>query len=78
LYAGTFTKLGKPADAALAYREALQLNPAQGNWWIGLGVALEQIGDKTGAGEAYQRALQTRLSTELRDYAQQKSKELAR
>jgi MSHA biogenesis protein MshN len=76
LYAGASTKLGKPADAAQAYRDALQLNPAQGNWWIGLGVALEQSGDKAGAGEAYQRALQTRLGAELHDYAQQKAREL--
>ncbi|OYY95302.1 MAG: hypothetical protein B7Y41_02000 [Hydrogenophilales bacterium 28-61-23] len=76
LYASTAAKLGKPADAALAYREALQSNPEQGNWWIGLAVALEKTGDQNEAGAAYQRALQTRLSAELRDYAQQKTREL--
>ncbi len=80
LYAGTLAKLGKTDDAAQAYREALRLNPTQGNWWIGLAVALEQGDGKTetkaDAGAAYQRALQTRLSNELREFAQQKVREL--
>ncbi|MDP2787788.1 MAG: tetratricopeptide repeat protein [Pseudomonadota bacterium] len=82
LYASTLAKLGKPGDAAQAYREALRPNPAQGgqaergNWWIGLAVALEQNGEKVEAAAAYQRALQTRLSSELREFAQQKAREL--
>lgn len=76
LYASTLAKLGKPAEAVQAYREALRLNPDQGNWWIGFAVALEQIGAKTDAGAAYQRALQARLSNALRDFAQQKAREL--
>jgi MSHA biogenesis protein MshN len=76
LYASTLAKLGKPGDAAQAYREALRLNPAQGAGWIGLAVALEQSGDKNEAAAAYQRALQTRLSAELHDFAQQKAREL--
>jgi len=76
LYASTLAKLGKPEDAAQAYREALRLNSGQGNWWIGLAVALEQTGGNAEAGAAYQRALQTRLSAELREFAQQKVREL--
>lgn len=76
LYASTLAKLGKAGDAAQAYREALRLDPTQGNWWIGLAVALEQGDEKTEAAAAYQRALQTRLSSELREFAQQKAREL--
>lgn len=76
MYASTLNKLGKREDAVQAYREALRLNPAQGNWWIGLAVALEQGGETADAAAAYQRALQTRLSGELRDFAQQKVREL--
>lgn len=76
LYASTQAKLGKPAESALAYREALRLDPSQGNWWIGLAVALEKSNARADAGAAYQRALQTRLSGELRDYAQQQAIEL--
>jgi Flp pilus assembly protein TadD len=75
LYAGTLTRLEQPGEAARAYREALRLDATQGNWWIGMAVALEQISDPAAAGEAYRRALQTRLSNELRDFAQQKLRE---
>lgn len=74
LYAGTLHKLGKSAEAATAYREAVRLDPSQGNWWIGMAVALEQTGDAAAAGAAYQRATLTRLSGELREFAQQKAR----
>lgn len=77
LYAGTLNKLGKPVDAASAYREAVRLDSSQGNWWIGMAVALEQSGDPAAAGAAYQRALQTRLGGELREFAQQKARILS-
>jgi MSHA biogenesis protein MshN len=76
LYASTLAKLGKRSEATQAYREALRLDPTQGNWWIGLAVALEQGSENADAGAAYQRALQTRLSSELREFAQQKAREL--
>jgi MSHA biogenesis protein MshN len=77
LYASTVAKLGKPAESAQAYREALRLDPNQGNWWIGMAVALEKSNAKADAGAAYQRALQTRLSGELREFAEQKARSLA-
>lgn len=76
LYAGTLHKLGKSGEAATAYREAVRLDPSQGNWWIGMAVALEQSGDAEAAGATYQRALQTRLGGELREFAQQKARAL--
>ncbi len=76
LYAGTLHKLGKSGEAATAYREAVRLDPSQGNWWIGMAVALEQAGDTEAAGATYQRALQTRLGGELREFAQQKARAL--
>jgi MSHA biogenesis protein MshN len=77
LYASTQAKLDKPAESALAYREALRLDPNQGNWWIGMAVALEKSNARTDAGAAYQRALQTRLGGELREFAAQKARSLA-
>ena len=76
LYAGTLAKLEQPNESAQAYREALQLDPTQGNWWIGMAVALERSNAMPEAGAAYQRALQTRLSVEMRDFAQQRTREL--
>ena len=72
LYAGALHKLGKPAEAASAFREAVRLDASQGKWWLGMAVALEQAGDPAAAEAAYRRALQTRLSSELREYAQQR------
>lgn len=76
LYAGTLTKLEQASESAQAYREALRLDPAQGNWWIGMAVALERSGAIADAAASYQRALQTRLSVEMRDFALQRTREL--
>jgi MSHA biogenesis protein MshN len=77
LYASTQAKLDKPGESALAYREALRLDSNQGNWWIGMAVALEKSNARADAGAAYQRALQTRLGGELREFAEQKTRSLA-
>lgn len=76
LYAGALVKLARHAEAAQAWREALRGNPDQGVWWVGLGVALEQVGQRPDAAQAYQRAQQTRLSAELREFAAGKAAEL--
>jgi len=76
LYAGVLAKSGQHEEAAQAYREATRLNPAHGPWWMGLAVSLEQIGQRPDAAAAYQRALQTRLSPELREFAARKAGDL--
>ncbi len=77
LYAGVLGKSGHPEEAARAYREAARLNPNYGPWWIGLAVSLEQIGQRPDAAAAYQRALQTKLNTEVREFAARKAGDLA-
>lgn len=77
LYAGVLGKSGRHEEAAQAYREAARLNPEHGPWWIGLAVSLEQTGQRPDAASAYQRALQTRLSPEVREFAARKAGELA-
>ena len=72
LYAGTLAKLGQVEESAAAYREALRRDAGQGAWWVGLGVVLEQAGQPGQASEAYARAVQTRVSVELREYAAQR------
>lgn len=76
LYAGVLGKSGQPGEAAQAYREAARLNPNHGPWWIGLGVSLEQAGQRPDAAAAYQRALQTKLGAEVREFAAKKAAEL--
>ena len=76
LYAAILNQLGRVEDTAQAYREATRLDPDHGPWWLGLAVALEQGEHKAEAAEAYRRALQTRLSAEVREFATQKTQEL--
>lgn len=53
------TQEGHFADAATAYRLAIALEPAQPRWWLGLAVALDNLGDAAAARSAYQGALDT-------------------
>ncbi len=76
LYAGVLSKIGRNEEAIAAYREAARQNPAHGPWWLGLAVTLEQADQRQEAAAAYQRALQTRLSAELREFAAKKAAEL--
>lgn len=76
LYAGVLGKSGRHEEAAQAYREAARLNPGHGPWWIGLAVSLEQTGSRADAAIAYQRALQTKLGAEVREFAVKKAAEL--
>jgi len=76
LYAGVLGKSGHHEEAVRAYREAARLNPGHGPWWIGLAVSLEQTGSRADAAAAYQRALQTKLGAEVREFAVKKAAEL--
>ncbi len=65
----------KPDEAAEFYRRALQLKPADGRSWVGLGLALEAEGHRPEAREAFRRALSTEnLSPDLEALAQRKSR----
>lgn len=46
--------------ADIAYTAAVHLEPAIALWWFRLGSVREQVGDKTGASDAYRRALNLR------------------
>jgi MSHA biogenesis protein MshN len=76
LYASTLAKLNRSEESGAAYREALRHDPSQGAWWVGLGVVLERSGNKAEAGDAYVRALQSRLSGELKEFAAQRAQAL--
>lgn len=76
LYASTLARLGQAEDCAAAYREALRRDPAQGAWWVGLGVALEHAGQSGKAAEAFANVGKTNASAELKDYAAQRLREL--
>ncbi len=78
LYAGVLEKSGQAETATHAYREAARMDPGHGLWWVGLAVSLEQAGSRAEAATAYQRALQTRLGADIREFVTKKSEELGK
>lgn len=55
--AALYLRLAQHPEAAQQYEQALRLQPGNGNWWIGLGLALEGQGRGSEARQAYSRAL---------------------
>lgn len=75
LYAFMLQKQQRFAEAAERFRAALALRPAEGRWWFGLAVALEQVGHHEEARQAYAKAKETgNLPAELAATAEQKLK----
>lgn len=59
-------RLGRSREAAERYLLATRLSPADGRWWLGLGLAFEAEGRPSEAREAFLRAKQSgNLSPEL-------------
>ena len=53
-----------------SYRRLLQFDPGQGNWWVGMAIALDMQNKDSLAKEAYRRGLESRnTSKALSDYA---------
>jgi MSHA biogenesis protein MshN len=65
-------------EAAAAYRAALALRPAEARWWLGLGISLEAMQERSAASQAYARALAgAGLSPDLERYAHARQSALA-
>ena len=68
-------RLGRNKEAAEHYRQAALLAPADGRWWLGLGLAHDAEGRSTEAREAFLRARQTgNLGPDLQALIEQKLK----
>lgn len=53
------------------------LRPEQASWQLGLGIALEQLGERAAAGQHYRLALQGRgLDDDSRRYARERAQAL--
>ena len=56
-----------------AYRGLVDSDALRGDWWVGLGIALDAQGKLANARRAYKQGLKTKhISEPLRDYAQQR------
>lgn len=76
--AALYQRSGRHEDAIKNYKEALATRPAEGKWWLGLGISLEAKPDAAAARDAYRRALDTgRLPANLTRYAEDRLKALA-
>lgn len=66
-------RLGRARESVDFYQTATRLAPAEGRWWLGLGLALESDGRVVQAREAYANARATgTLGAELQTYVEQK------
>lgn len=69
LMAALYEQLKQPQMAAQIYQQLLEVQPGNGVWWMGLGIALEDLQQPAAARDAYQKALRSHsLSTQVRAY----------
>ncbi|MCQ4348622.1 tetratricopeptide repeat protein [Pseudomonas stutzeri] len=74
LLAATYQQTGQWRDSARLYRNLVLLRPSQANWQLGLGIALERLGDPAGAAQHYRQALQGQgLDDASRRYARERA-----
>ncbi|MDH3561638.1 MAG: tetratricopeptide repeat protein [Gammaproteobacteria bacterium] len=78
LLGGLYQRNGEPGTAAGHYRTALQYAPGHGEWWLGLGLSLEQAGNSAEARAAYGQALKLPLDSALQNYVGTRMKRLSR
>lgn len=57
LLAALYERSNKDAFAVKIYQQLLSINPKNGNWWFGLGISEDKLGNKSEAINAYSRAL---------------------
>lgn len=73
----TLQKLGRNAEAAVAFQAALCGVPQNGAVWMSLGISLEALGKKAEAAYTFRRAAATEsLSTDGRSYVEQWARQL--
>ncbi len=71
--ANVLQRLGRHDEAAVQYRKAAHLAPADGRWWLGLGWCLDAQGSTAESREAFLRAKQSgNLTPELLTLVEQK------
>ena len=74
--AALLMRLKQHPEAARHYTHALEQQPDQGTWWMGLGLALEAQGKAEEARSAFRRALTTgNLPDRLQEFVRSKSTE---
>ncbi|WP_338761267.1 tetratricopeptide repeat protein [Massilia sp. METH4] len=70
--AGVLQKQGRYREAAQQYEAALRLRPANGVWWMGLGMARQADNQRSNAREAYLKAREGGLTPELQAFVERR------
>jgi hypothetical protein len=66
--AGLYQREGDHANAADYYQRVLAERPDRGNWWVGLAISQEALGQKQAALQSYQHAQEAAISPALAAY----------
>lgn len=78
LLAASYQQTRQWRESAELYRNLVLLRPAQGAWQLGLGIALEQLGERAAAAQHYRLAAQGEgLDDSSRRYAGERAQSLA-
>lgn len=78
LLAGMLQRAQRHKEAVEQYTAAVQLQPGQGVWWMGLGISLQAEQRKAEARDAFIRARDSgRLSAELQGFVERKIQQVA-
>lgn len=78
LLGGLLQRAQRHKEAIEQYSAAVQMQPGQGVWWMGLGISLQAEQRKAEARDAFVRARDSgRLSAELQTFVERKLQQLA-
>jgi len=77
LMAGLYQRTADASAAVASYMKAVQLDPTRGEWWMGLGISSEQIGDKETAKIAYLEAMELSLAKKLKQFVALRLRQLS-
>ncbi|AZZ94557.1 tetratricopeptide repeat protein [Hahella sp. KA22] len=77
LLAGLYHQARRYEDAIATYAALIEAHPHKGDWWAGLGIALDQTGRSQSALQAYRQAVgDPELQTTLAQYASRRIQQL--
>ena len=72
-----YQRTGRHADAVNYFKQATSARPAEGRWWVGLGISLEAVNERDDARAAFQRANALPLEPQLAEYVANRLKLLS-
>jgi len=72
-----YQRTNRHADAVNYFKQATSARPAEGRWWVGLGISQEALNDRDNARAAFQRANAMPLDPRLAEYVSKRLTQLS-